>query len=165
MQIEQSTVPTPYAHPHQAQVDSLQLGFLYFGVAGVLLSAVLVATMLNGLFAQQIPQIGIMKAIGARSGLVLQLYLLMTLVIAATATALAIVPGILISRAVAPAMLTLLGIKAVDLMAPWWMYAVVAAVACAHSGRRLAEKDGEHGLPSLQLPVFAVNQVIIGQVA
>ena len=126
--VREIQVPTPYAHPHQAQVDSLQLGFLYFGVAGLLLSAILVATMLNGMFAQQIPQIGIMKAIGARSGLLLQFYLLMTLVIAATATALAIVPGILISRAVAHAMLTLLGIKAADLMAPWWMYAVVVAV-------------------------------------
>jgi putative ABC transport system permease protein len=125
--VREIQVPTPYAHPHQGQADSLQLGFLYFGVAGLLLSAVLIATMLNGLFAQQTPQIGMMKAIGARSGLVLHLYLLMTLVIAATATALAIVPGILISRAVAPAMLTLLGIEAVNLMAPWWMYAVVAA--------------------------------------
>jgi len=122
-------VPTPYAHPHQGQADSLLLGLLVFGVAGLLLSAILVATMLNGLFAQQIPQIGIMKAIGARSSRVLQLYLLMTLVIAVTATALAIVPGILISRAFAPAILTLLGIDAESLTAPSWMYVVVIAAA------------------------------------
>jgi len=120
-------VPTPYAHPHQGQTDSLLLGLLVFGVAGLLLSAILVATMLNGLFAQQIPQIGIMKAIGARSSWALQLYLLMTLVIAVTATALAIVPGILISRAFTPAILTLLGVDAASVAAPSWMYVVVIA--------------------------------------
>lgn len=125
--IREIQVPTPYAHPHQGQADSLLLGLVAFGVAGLLLSAILVATMLNGLFAQQIPQIGIMKAIGAQSGRVLQLYLLMTLVIAVTATALAIVPGLLISRTFAPTILTLLGIDAESLIAPCWMYIVVVA--------------------------------------
>jgi len=125
--IREIQVPTPYAHPHQAQADSLLLGLLVFGVAGLLLSSILVATMLNGLFAQQIPQIGIMKAIGARSSRVLQLYLSMTLVIAVTATAIAIVPGILISRAFTPSILTLLGVDAASLAAPSWMYAVVVA--------------------------------------
>lgn len=125
--VREIQVPTPYAHPHQGQADSLLLGLLVFGVAGLLLSAILIATMLNGLFAQQIPQIGMMKAIGARSSRVLQLYLLMTLVIAAASTTLAIVPGILISRAFAPVILTLLGVDAESLTAPAWMYGVVVA--------------------------------------
>ena len=125
--VDEIQVPAPYTHPHQAQMDSLMMGLFAFGMAGLLLSAILVATMLNALFAQQIPQIGIMKAIGARSGRVLQLYLLMTLMIAAAATALAILPGILFSRALAPEILGLLGIDAENLMAPWWMYGVVIA--------------------------------------
>src|SRR3990172_6439641 len=84
--ILQIQVPTPYAHPHQAQADSLLLGLLAFGLAGLLLSAILVATLLNGLFTQQIPHIGMMKAIGARSGRIMQLYLLITLVIAVAST-------------------------------------------------------------------------------
>jgi putative ABC transport system permease protein len=83
--------------------------------------------MLNGLFTQQIPQIGIMKAIGARSGRVLQLYLLMTLVIAVASTALALIPGIFISRVFAPIILNLLGVEAESLAAPLWMYGVVIA--------------------------------------
>src|SRR3989304_5278538 len=83
--VREIQIPTPYAHPHQAQADSLLVGLLAFGLAGLLLSATLVATMLNGLFAQQIPQIGIMKAIGARSSRVLLLYLLMTVAIAVAA--------------------------------------------------------------------------------
>jgi len=129
--IREIQVPTPYAHPHQAQADSLLLGLVVFGVAGLLLSAILVATMLNGLLTQQIPQIGIMKAIGARSSRVLQLYLLMTLVIAVASTALAIVPGILISRNFAPIILGMLGADAESLAAPSWMYVVVIAAGIA----------------------------------
>jgi len=125
--VDEVQVPAPYTHPHQGQMDSLMLGLFAFGMAGLLLSATLVATMLNGLFAQQIPQIGIMKAIGARSGRVLQLYMLMTLMIAAAATILAIFPGILFSRVLAPEILTLLGIVAESLTAPWWMYGAVVA--------------------------------------
>ncbi|RJQ31600.1 MAG: ABC transporter permease [Peptococcaceae bacterium] len=127
MDIHEIQVPTPYAHPHQAQTDSLLFGLLAFGVAGLLLSAILAATMLNGLFTQQTPQIGIMKAIGAKSSRVMQLYLLMTLAIAVTSTALAIIPGIYISRAFAPVILTLLGIDVESLTAPLWMYVVVIA--------------------------------------
>jgi putative ABC transport system permease protein len=125
--IREIQVPTPYAHPHQKQADLLLMALLVFGVAGLLLSAILVATILNGLFVQQIPQIGIMKAVGASSSRIRQLYVLMTLSIAVTATAVAIVPGVLISRAFAPAMLTLLGIQADSFAAPWWMYLVVVA--------------------------------------
>jgi putative ABC transport system permease protein len=126
--VREVQVPTPYAHPHQWQLDMLLLALLVFGAAGLLLSAILVATMLNGLFAQQIPQIGIMKAIGARPGRILQFYLLMTLVVSVTATALAIVPGIVISRVWAPVILAgLLAMDAASLAVPWWMYAVVIA--------------------------------------
>jgi putative ABC transport system permease protein len=59
-------VPTPYAHPHQWQADVLLLSLLAGGAAAVILSTLLVAGMLGGIFTQQIPQIGIMHAIGAR---------------------------------------------------------------------------------------------------
>lgn len=124
--VREIQVPTPYAHPHQAQLDMLLAALFTFGTAGLMLSAVLVATMLNGLFTQQIPQIGILKAIGAGSDRMFQFYLLMTLMVAATATALALVPGIAISRAWAPAILTgLLGMDAASLAPPAWMYAAV----------------------------------------
>jgi putative ABC transport system permease protein len=126
--VREVQVPQPYAHPHEGQLDALLLAMLVFGMAAVLLSAILVATMLNGLFTQQIPQIGIMKAIGARTTRIAWLYLMMTMLVAMTATALALVPGILISRVWAPVILTgLLGLDATSLVAPWWMYAAVIA--------------------------------------
>ena len=62
--VREIQVPKPYAHPHQGQADALLLSLLAGGAAALLLSTILVATMLNGLFTQQIPQIGIMKAAG-----------------------------------------------------------------------------------------------------
>ena len=81
--------------------------------------------MLNNLFTQQVPQIGIMKAIGARSARIGRLYLAMTLVVAATATLLALAPAILLGRVAVGTFLGFLGIQPTSLAAPWWTYVVV----------------------------------------
>ncbi|TDD68898.1 ABC transporter permease [Jiangella aurantiaca] len=120
-------VPEPYAHPHQGQADALLSALLVGAGAALLLSTILVANMLGGLFAQQIPQIGIMKAIGARAGSIARLYLAMTLLIAGVATLLALAPGILIGRAFAPAVFDFLGIDPAGLAPAWWTYLVVLA--------------------------------------
>jgi putative ABC transport system permease protein len=125
--IREIQVPEPYAHPHQGQADALLLSLLAGGAAALLLSTILVANMLNGLFTQQIPQIGIMKAIGARSGRIGRLYLGMTLLVAAAATLVALGPAIMIGRAGVAAILGFLGIQAASLAAPWWAYVVVLA--------------------------------------
>ena len=125
--VREIQVPEPYAHPHQGQADALLSALLLGAGAALLLATILVATMLNGLFAQQIPQIGIMKAIGARSGRIARLYLAMTLLVAATATLLALPPAIAIGRTLAPFVLGFLGIQAASVDAAWWTYLVVAA--------------------------------------
>jgi len=126
--IREIQVPRPYAHPHQWQADALLLSLLAGGAAALLLSTILVANMLNNLFTQQIPQIGIMKAIGARSMRIGRLYLAMTLLVAAAATLLALAPAILLGRVAVENLLGLLGIRAASLAAPWWTYLVVLAV-------------------------------------
>jgi putative ABC transport system permease protein len=125
--IREIQVPEPYEHPHQGQADALLLSVLAGGAVALLLSTILVANMLNGLFTQQIPQIGIMKAIGARSGRIGRLYLAMTLMVAVAATLLALPVGILIGRAGVSWILGFLGIEAASLAAPWWTYVVVLA--------------------------------------
>jgi putative ABC transport system permease protein len=129
--IREIQVPTPYAHPHQGQADALLLSLLAGGAAAVVLSTILVANMLNGLFTQQIPQIGIMKAIGARSVRIGRLYLAMTLLVAVAATLLALAPAILLGRAGVAGILGFLGIRAASLAAPWWTYVLVLAVGLA----------------------------------
>ncbi|MEX0629664.1 MAG: FtsX-like permease family protein [Chloroflexota bacterium] len=123
--IREIQVPEPYEHPHKGQADALLLSLLAGGGIALLLATILVANMLNNLFAQQIPQIGIMKAIGARSARIARLYLAMTLLVAAAATVLAMAPGILIGRAAVSAILGFLGIVPASLAAPGWTYLVV----------------------------------------
>jgi putative ABC transport system permease protein len=120
--IREIQVPEPYAHPHQGQADALLLSLLAGGAAAFLLSTLLVANMLNGLFTRHIPQIGIMKAIGARSGRIGRVYLAMTLLVAAAATLVALAPAILIGRALASLAIGFLGIQPAGLTAPGWAY-------------------------------------------
>ncbi len=126
--IREIQVPKPYAHPHQWQADALLLSLLAGGAAALLLSTMLVANMLNNLFTQQIPQIGILKAIGAPSRRIGGMYLAMTLVVAVAATLLALVPAVLLGRLAVSNFLGFLGIEAGNLSAPWWTYLVVLAV-------------------------------------
>lgn len=126
--IDEIQVPTPYAHPHEWQADVLLLSLLAGGAAALLLSTILVANMLNNLFTQQIPQIGIMKAVGAGSGRIGRFYLAMTLLIAAAATLLAVGPATWIGQGMLGWLLAMLGIEPVSLVAPWWTYAVIVAV-------------------------------------
>jgi putative ABC transport system permease protein len=125
--IREVQVPEPYAHPHQGQADALLSALLIGAGAALLLSTILVANMLGGLFTQQIPQIGIMKAIGARSVRIGRLYLAMTLVVAGVATLLALAPGSWLSRGFAPNVLGFLGIEPASLAPAWWTYPVVLA--------------------------------------
>ena len=126
--VREIQVPEPYAHPHQWQTDALLGSLLAGGAAALLLSAILVANMLSNLFTQQIPQIGIMKTIGARSGRIGRMYLAMTLLVAAAATLLALAPAIVLGRVAVGTFLGFLGIYPASLAAPWWTYAVVVAV-------------------------------------
>jgi putative ABC transport system permease protein len=126
--IREIQVPKPYAHPHQWQSDTTLISLLAGGAAALLLATILVANMLNGVFTQQIPQIGILKAIGAQSGRIAREYLVMTLLVAAAATLLALIPAILIGRAGSLLLLGMLGIQPVSLAPSWWTYMVFVAL-------------------------------------
>jgi putative ABC transport system permease protein len=131
LSIREIQIPRPYAHLHQGQADALLSALLIGAGAALLLAAILVATMLNGLFTQQIPQIGIMKAIGGRSATIGRFYLLMTLLVATAATVVALPLATLIGRGMAPAVLGFLGIEPVSTTADGWTYPAVAAVGLA----------------------------------
>ncbi len=73
------------------------LGIL--GVVILLMSGLLVINTISALMAQQIRQIGIMKAIGARTGQIMWMYLVYMLVIGLVALAIAIPLGNLFARA------------------------------------------------------------------
>lgn len=124
--IDQVAVPTPYEHPHQAISVTVLSALSAFGLMSLILSAILIATMFNGLLTQQIPQIGMMKAIGARSSRILQLYGIMVLLVSVLATVLAFVPGLFLGRTLAQMVLSsALNIDVANLSIPWWVFGTV----------------------------------------
>jgi len=124
--IKQVAVPTPYEHPHQSISSTVLSTLSGFGLLSLILSSILIATMLNGLLTQQIPQIGMMKAIGARSSRILQLYLIMVLLVSVFATVLAVVPGIFLGRTLAQIILrSALNIDVASLSIPWQVIGTV----------------------------------------
>jgi putative ABC transport system permease protein len=123
--VERIEVPPPFRHPHQSQLDAVTSLLLVAGLVALLLSAVLVATMMSGLLSQQLRQLGVMKAVGARTGQVLRLYLSMVLLIAVAATALAVPPGIVAGRALARTAAGLLNIAITSVAVPGEVHAVV----------------------------------------
>jgi putative ABC transport system permease protein len=125
LRVRELQVPPPFEHPHEAQADALLLSLLGGAAAAVLLSTILVANMLNNLFTRQVPQIGILKAIGARSGRIARAYLAMTGLVAAMATALALWPAVAIGRFGVDQITGFLGVQATNRAAPWWTYFVV----------------------------------------
>lgn len=126
--VREIQVPEPYAHPHQGQANALLLALLAGGGVALVLSTIVAATMLNNLFMQQIPQIGIMKAIGAGAGRIVRFYITMTVIVSAAATLIALGPAILFGRALTGEIFGFLGIKADSLApAPWTYMAVVGA--------------------------------------
>jgi putative ABC transport system permease protein len=129
--ITEIQVPTPYAHPHQWQADALLGALLIGAAAALLLSSILVANMLNNLFTQQIPQIGIMKAIGAGSARIARLYLAMTLLVGVAATSLALAPAVVLGRLAVKTFLSFLGIEPQSLAPPGWTYVVIVGVGLA----------------------------------
>ncbi|MFX0578359.1 FtsX-like permease family protein [Nocardia nepalensis] len=125
--VREVQVPEPYAHPHQGQTNALLESLLAGGTAALVLSTILVANMLNTLLSQQVPQIGIMKAIGARTGRIGRHYLTMIMLIAIAATALAIGPAVLIGRMLDQIIFGFIGIEPATLAAPAWVYLVTIA--------------------------------------
>ena len=126
--VREIQVPQPYAHPHQWQADAMLLSLLAGGAAALLLSMILVASMLNNLFTQQIPQIGIMKAIGAGSSRIRRFYLAMTLTVAAAATLIALPIAILLGQGGLQMFTGFLGIEPASREAPFWTYLVILTV-------------------------------------
>ncbi|WP_028049781.1 FtsX-like permease family protein [Cellulomonas sp. URHD0024] len=118
-------VPPPLRHPHYGQMTTVGTVLLAFGFVALLLSSVLVATMLGGMVAGQVRQIGAMKAIGARTGQVLGMYLTMVAAIALVATAVAVYPGVLLGRAMAGAAGDLLNLDVSSSSVPGWVLAIV----------------------------------------
>lgn len=83
-------VPPPGEHPAQNFLDTLSYILGGIGVLALALSMFLIVNTLTAIMAQQVRQIGIMKAIGARVTQIVQMYFVMVLIFGALAALIAI---------------------------------------------------------------------------
>ena len=124
--VEEIRIPPPGKHPHQSQMTAILVLLLSFSLMALVLSAILTATMISGLLAQQIRQIGVMKAIGARSSQITGLYLAMIILVGLVAIAIGLPPSILAGREFAGVVAQLLNFTLYSQAIPLWVYAVLA---------------------------------------
>jgi putative ABC transport system permease protein len=113
----------PYQHPHQAMMTSVLRMLLAFGVLTLLLSAVLTASLTSSLLAPQVRQIGMMKAIGARSVQIMQIYVGLIAAIGLLGVGLGLPLGIAAGRALAGSTARMLNLELTRRSAPLWLYA------------------------------------------
>lgn len=98
-------IPPPGEHPHQLIMTSILAMLLLFSLIALILSAVLSANNINGLLAQQIRQIGVMKTIGAKTSQVATLYLSFVVIVGVLATCIGLPAGLAAGRAFAETVL------------------------------------------------------------
>lgn len=120
--VDEVRIPPVGQHPHQSQMTSILTLLLVFSVMAVVLSAVLTATMIDGLLAQQIRQIGIMKAIGARTRQIMGLYLTAVAALGAAAVVIALPVGLALGRGLAVIVAELLNLNLASQDVPAWVF-------------------------------------------
>ncbi|HZD59191.1 MAG TPA: FtsX-like permease family protein, partial [Anaerolineae bacterium] len=123
--IEEIRIPPPGRHPHQHLMETVLMMLIIFGLMALVLSAILTATMVRGLLAQQVRQIGIMKAIGARSRQIAGQYLMLIALVGATAVILGLPLGIAAGRGFSRMMAQLLNIRLYSEGVTVWVYVVL----------------------------------------
>jgi putative ABC transport system permease protein len=118
--VQEIRVPPPRTHPHQAQMMTVLVMLLSFSVLGLVLGAVLGATIVGGLLAQQTRDIAVMKAVGARSGQIVVLYLAVIALVALLALAIGTVLGVMAGRAWVSATAQMLNLEIASYSFPAW---------------------------------------------
>jgi len=129
--IRRIEVPEPGHHPHQTQLKALLFLLEAFGGLCFVLSTVLVITLLGAIMAQQVRQIGVMKAIGARTGQVADMYLALALLLGALAAALGIPIAKMAARGYAAFAAQMLNFEIIDASMPWGIYLILVVVGLA----------------------------------
>jgi putative ABC transport system permease protein len=117
----------PRHHPHWSVMSNIVRMLLAFSVLTLILSALLSATLTASLLSPQVRQIGIMKAIGARTSQIMALYLSLIAAIGLMAVAIGLPVGIYAGRGLASFVARNQNIDLSSLAAPAWIYLAVAA--------------------------------------
>jgi putative ABC transport system permease protein len=114
-------------HPHADQMSAFMYLLGVFGILSLVLSAALVAGMVQALLAEQMRQVGVMKAIGASTRQIAGLYLGQVAILALAALAVGLPIGLAAGRAYAGFAAGILNVDVND--APFPTLALLAVIA------------------------------------
>ena len=126
--VREVDVPVPGRHIHAAQMDSLLLTQGAFGLLTLLLSAFLVVNLVTAMLAGQLREIGIMKTLGASTGQLAAMYLVLALGLGALACLLAVPLAIWVGRGYAAFSAQLLNFSVAGVSVPTWSIVLQLAV-------------------------------------
>ncbi len=118
----------PPAHPHNDQMNSFMFLLEAFAGLSLLLSGVLTATLISAVLSQQIRQIGVMKAIGARTHQVMGIYFGAVLILSLIALVIAIPLAVLAGQGYARSAAGLLNFNILNNAIPLWVFLVQVAL-------------------------------------
>ncbi|HEY1406587.1 MAG TPA: ABC transporter permease, partial [Spirochaetota bacterium] len=122
--IKDIQVPPPGKHPHQGIMVALLVMLFIFSVLALVLSAILTATMIAGIMAKEVRQIGVMKAVGARDGQVAGMYITLVLLISGAAVALGLPLGIKAGKGLSEVVSGFLNFTLYSQSIPWWVFSI-----------------------------------------
>jgi putative ABC transport system permease protein len=120
--VEEIRIPPPGKHPHSSQMTGIIVMLLIFSFMALLLSAILTATIIGAMLAGQVRQIGMMKAIGARTWQIAGLYLTFVFIAGLVAAIIGIPLGISAGSAFAGLIADLLNFTLYSAAVPLWVY-------------------------------------------
>lgn len=125
IEVHSIKVPPPGKHPHQAQMQISLRNFVILSSLGLVLSAILVAAVLAAILARQIREIGVMKAVGARSGQLARMYGLLMLVLGGLSLAVGLPLGVVVAGRLSLVMADSMNFTVTNSSVPTWVYAIV----------------------------------------
>jgi putative ABC transport system permease protein len=125
--VHQIRVPGLRAHPHASQMATAQVVMLVFSLLLLVLCAILIATLLSAMLARQVREIGVMKAIGARTAQLARLYAAAVALLGLAACVIAVPAAALGARALLTAIAGMMNLDLADPAIPPWVFAVQAA--------------------------------------
>ena len=166
------TIPEPGKHPHTDQMDSLMFLLEAFGILALILSGILVANIIAALLAQQIRQIGAMKAIGGRTSQIAGLYFGTVLIFGLMALLIGIPLSVSAGRAYAAFTATLLNFNITNDVIPLWVFVVeiavgltvplLAAAVPIFKGSRITVREAisDYGMGNAQFGSSAIDRLV-----
>lgn len=99
--IIRSEVPAPGVHIHEKQMNSLMYLIMLFSALTLILSCFLIINMISAIMAKEVRQIGVMKALGASSGMITFIYMAIVFILGLAAIVIATPVGIAAGKAFA----------------------------------------------------------------